>query len=708
MDRLADPLQSEVNMLQDEEKDIRTGVFLCSCGGKISSVLPIGDLSQAVSKLPGVVFVHSEAYPCSKDGLERMQDMIREEDLNRVLVAGCTPRLVGKLFQESIVQAGLREEYFELADIREQCAYVHRDDPPAARQKALDQISMGAARLAEVHPPRIRIGQIVKKALIVGCSLEGLAAALSLAENGIRVSLVVRDDRLGARINVLQEGSREILAEQIKKVQAEPLIKVLTGTRVSKVNGSPGDYQVHVRSGRQALMENCGVLVIASGAFPCGLNGKHKLDRSRIFTQAEFAEEIQRLNYSGGALPDQHILLLLECKQSGTNQHSSLEKQSALKLALQAKELNPQVQVSVLMSANLFDKEKESRQIFQQAEKAGVRFYRFAEGAAPDLSQEKVKVIDLAGEARHELSFDRLVVSTPLLPAQEIVSLAALLNLPQDALGFIHKPRKRLRPEKAVQDGIFIIGGAENPADTRESLLQAYLVTSRVLHFLKPEEILLYSPVAEIEAELCTGCGTCVLNCPAAAIDLVSREGLLSLAEVNTLRCVGCGACVVVCPSKAVSLDGMADEEILAQIDAALAFVPGRESAAGPKLLALTCEWGAYAAADLAGTQHYAYPADVRFIRLNCSARFDPYHVLWAFLQGADGVLLGACPPGECHYGESNLKAELRMSSLKKQLEEFGFDPDRLRFEFLAGDDPRKFAETITKFSQKINSLFVQ
>ena len=202
MHRLANPKQSEVEMLQEEKKSLRMGVFLCSCGGKISSVLPIGNLSRAVSQLPGVVYVHSEAYPCSKDGLDRLQETILKKNLNRVLVAGCTPRLVGKLFQEAVSRAGLREEYFELVDIREQNAYVHRDNPAAARQKALDQISMGAARLAEIHPLRIRIGQIVKKALVVGCSLEGLAAALSLAENGIRVTLVVRDEHLGARINV--------------------------------------------------------------------------------------------------------------------------------------------------------------------------------------------------------------------------------------------------------------------------------------------------------------------------------------------------------------------------------------------------------------------------------------------------------------------------------------------------------------------------
>jgi coenzyme F420-reducing hydrogenase delta subunit len=183
---------------------------------------------------------------------------------------------------------------------------------------------------------------------------------------------------------------------------------------------------------------------------------------------------------------------------------------------------------------------------------------------------------------------------------------------------------------------------------------------------------------------------------------------MLSIAQVNAFQCVGCGNCVVSCPSRAITVPGLEDNAFFSQINAALQENVAHPMAQkAPKILAFGCEWGAYASAEMAGKQHIPYPPEVRIIRMNCSARFDPVHVLWAFLNGADGVLLGVCPPGACHYGESNLKAVQRVERLKAQLAENGIDPRRLRLAFLAGDDSEGFVNEINAFVEVLKEKIV-
>jgi heterodisulfide reductase subunit A len=308
------------------------------------------------------------------------------------------------------------------------------------------------------------------------------------------------------------------------------------------------------------------------------------------------------------------------------------------------------------------------------------------------------------------IPYDRAVLTMPLLPHAETGKLAAILGLPLDERGFLAEPRLRLRPGHYADSGIFVLGSAQQPAETSEALFQAYLTSARVARFLSQDEISLENPVAKISPELCTGCGNCPQVCPTHAIRLEKRDGILSVSEVEALDCIGCGNCVVVCPVKAITLPGWDDVEIPAQISAALQTTPqDLLIKVSPKILVLACEWSAYAAADMAGKmrKHRAdrrltFPSNLRIIRMNCSARFDPYHILWAFLNGADGVLLGACPPGECHYGTGNLFAQERVAVLQKALADRGIDPNRLRLAFFNVDDGAQFSESVNTFAEEL------
>jgi heterodisulfide reductase subunit A len=210
-------------------------------------------------------------------------------------------------------------------------------------------------------------------------------------------------------------------------------------------------------------------------------------------------------------------------------------------------------------------------------------------------------------------------------------------------------------------------------------------------------------PVAQVDEKLCTGCGNCVPACPTHAIFMQERKSVLSLSIIDPVRCIGCGNCVVVCPVKAITLPGWDDSSILNQISTALKTTADQPTA--DRILVLACEWSAYAAADVAGARHLQYPSDIRILRMNCSARFDPFHVLWAFVNGADGVFLGVCPVGDCHYGSGNLYARERVEVLKKLMVDAGINPNRLRLEFLPGDDGEKFAKIIREFKSSLDAI---
>ena len=331
-------------------------------------------------------------------------------------------------------------------------------------------------------------------------------------------------------------------------------------------------------------------------------------------------------------------------------------------------------------------------------------FFRYRRNRPPIISDQTVEVLDTLTGEPVRIPYDRAVLTMPLIPQDNAQNLAALLSLPQDEAGFLAEPRVQLRPGRYTDPGIYVLGSAQQPADTTDALFQAYLTSSRAVRFLRQDSIKVQTPVASIDPVLCTGCGNCPQVCPTQAVRLEKRDGLLSLSEVDFLRCIGCGSCVVVCPVKAITLPGWDNIEIPAQIQAGLQ----SRLNGGVKVIALACEWSAYAAADMAGARRIPYPPNVRILRMNCSARFDPYHILWAFLNGADGVFLGACPPGECHYGIGNLFAQERVEKLKKELAAHGIDPRRLHLEFMTVENGAKLAHALDDFVTSLQTDFAQ
>jgi heterodisulfide reductase subunit A len=694
---------------------VTLGVFICDCGEQIASALDVGALQTAVRALPEVALVRRLPYACSPDGLESIQKAIAEHGLHRVVVAGCTPRTMEPRFRAACQQAGLQAERFLLVDIREGCAWVHQAEPRAATVKALDLIRMGVARAALCEAIQPITARVVPGALVIGGGLAGLTSALTLANEGVPVTLVEREPRLGGMLceaHTLYPDRRnasEFLAQKVTAVTHNPRINVLLQSQVTSVSGTVGCYSVKVNGReRQQSAEapvDVGAIIVATGARALPPQGLFGYDGKRVVSQLEFERELRYMEggSSSGCAPCDVVMILCAGQRNQAVPHcSGLCCVVALKQAMELRTRNPQAKVTIvfrnlyLLGRDDYDTEP------VKARQAGVGFLRYTPSSPPVVTDEAVEVYDELTATRHRLRYDRVVLATPLLPQPDSGAVAHMLNIAQDGNGFFPEVRYRLRPQNHAERGIYVCGAAHRPTDWITAEFQAISAAFKAVRYLQAGTVTSRAPVAVVNEDLCTGCGTCVETCPFGAISMRKGEGVMDLSEVDRLLCKGCGNCVVACPVKAITLPLCSDQQVLAQIDAALA----KGSRHGtPRILVFGCQWSSHAAAELAGARKLGYPVEVRLIQMQCSARFDPLHVLWALFNGADGVFLGACPPGDCHYVNGNRFAQERFSTLRGLLGDAGFDPRRLRLEWITPEDAHDFVGKVTGFVELIRAL---
>jgi heterodisulfide reductase subunit A len=492
------------------------------------------------------------------------------------------------------------------------------------------------------------------------------------------------------------QRAEEFISKRIQAVRSNPNIEVLTQGQILDVSGSPGNYHITVGGNGHRTAFDVGTVIIATGAQPSHPDGLFRYDGRRVITQFELEGKLK-----AGPVNVQNIVMIHGAGREEEGPYcSSVYCMTALKNAILLKEMKPESHVSILFrDLQTFGELSEDEIV--RARQRGINFIHFGPESKPVVKDDVVEVYDLLSGADLSLPYNLVVLSTPLVASDGTHRLASMLRVPLDDQGFFPDVHVRLRPRNYIDPGIYICGNAHYPADTNESLFQAYSAASKALHYLSAGVVTSEAPVAVVDERLCTGCGTCVETCAFQAISLEKGEGVLSTAQIAPLLCKGCGNCATACPSKAITLQSSTDRQFLAQISAALAGPQNGES----RILGLLCQWSGYAAADLAGARHLQYPSSVRLIQGGCSARFDPHHILWAFLNGADGVFLGACEPGECHYVLGNQYAESRIKGLREMLTAAGFDGRRVQLAWLKPDEPEDFVTAITTFAAEVEKL---
>jgi len=553
------------------ESEPRIGVFVCHCGKNIGGYLDVPDLCEHAAGLPHVVFVQENMYTCSETGLKQIQDAIREHDLNRVVVAACTPRTHEPLFREVCQDAGLNPYLFEFANIRDQCSWVHTKEKEKATQKGKDLISMSVARAALLKfQEHVRVN-VKSVALVIGGGPAGMTAALSLARRGFKVKLVEREERLGGMLNKLHIlypsniDSQELLKRMIENVRAQRNIEIYTSAELVSLSGFVGDYLARIRQEGKEIELGAGVIVVATGADVLKPTGMYGYDGKKVITQLELEDVLRK----GDVKAD--TVVMLQCVGAREEEREYCSRiccTTAIKNAMTIKEANPNTNVYVLyQDVQTYGAVFEEH--YAQAREMGVIFVKYLPDKQPEFGEGFVKVYDdMLGESLG-IKYDLLVLSTPLIPRSDSVQLSKMLRVPVDKYGFFLEAHIKLAPVEFSSTGMFLAGSAHWPSHIGESVTQAEGAAMRASTHLSRgyvEEEPLY---ASIDEKKCIGCRLCEYVCAYGAPRVYETEEGLK-ARIKEVLCKGCGLCGATCPEHAVTMNHYTDEQIEAQLKAAL------------------------------------------------------------------------------------------------------------------------------------------
>jgi heterodisulfide reductase subunit A len=558
----------------------KIGVFVCHCGANIGRVVDVPSTVEYASRLPHVVHAEESLFICSTDAAEKLAKSIKEKGLNRVVVAACTPRTHEPLFRDTLREAGINQYFFEMANIREHCSWVHAREKEKATEKAKDLIRMSVARAKMLEPLREYELPVDKRVLVVGGGIAGMTSALSLAAQGFEVYLVEKEEDLGGmarRLHYTLEGLdvQSYLSDLKKKVYQHPLIHVMTGTQVSEVTGYVGNFTTTVRSNGRSTAIRHGVAIIATGAEEYTpeefLYGKDP----RVLTQLELEGLVAKRD---GRLMELETVVMIQCvgcRDEKRNYCARICCNQAIKNALKLKELNPKVDVYVLfrdMRTYGF-----AEDYYLEASNKDVKFIRYEPSAKPDVepweedgrSFLRVTVPDPILEKKIALDADMVVLSAAVVPSEGTQEMAKLFKVPLSPDGFLQEAHVKLRPVDFAAEGVFLCGSAHYPKHITETISQAYGAAGRALTVLSQDFVIASGAVCEVDEERCVSCGACITCCTYGAIEFHDTpKG--KKARVNPVLCKGDGLCNAKCPTGAIILKHFTDEEIISQIDAAM------------------------------------------------------------------------------------------------------------------------------------------
>jgi heterodisulfide reductase subunit A len=558
---------------ETKKSDPRIGVFICHCGSNIAGYLDMEALADYAGTLPHVVTVQRSLYTCSEGGIKGIKAGIAEHQLNRVVVASCTPRTHEPLFRSACQEAGLNPYLFEMVNIRDQCSWVHMSRQTDATAKAKDLIRMGAAKAALLEPQVPITSQVTARALVIGGGLAGMTAAAALADRGYEVVLVEKTDRLGGLLNRLNRlgpamtDARKLAREKAQRVMGHPRIRVLTGTQVTSIRGFIGTYEVTLSTGEDEERLPVGVILLATGGAPLTPQGLYGYDGRRVITQLQLEETLRE-----GLDPGMKNVVMIQCV-GGRNETrpycSRICCQTAVKNALLIKRQLPEATVSILYrDMQMYGVENE--EMFRASKAAGVRYLAYDPARPPEVDENSVQVYHCLLGRELTLPADLVVLSTPVTAGEDAEALSRLLRVPIDENGFFLEGHVKLKPLDFATDGIYLCGSARFPANIREATAQGLGAAARASIPLSKGAIVV-EPIISVLADrdACRGCGLCAALCPYGALE-IRQTGEERKVHVIDVACKGCGVCAATCYQHALSIHCFSDEQILAQIDAFL------------------------------------------------------------------------------------------------------------------------------------------
>jgi heterodisulfide reductase subunit A len=536
----------------------RIGVFVCHCGINIGGVVNVPAVKEYARTLKNVVHVDENLYTCSTDTQEKIKNAIKEHQLNRVIVASCSPRTHEPMFRETLRDAGLNKYLFEMANIRDQCSWVHMREKQEATHKARDLIRMAVANARLIRPLGELMVSVVQKGLVIGGGVAGMTAALKLAEQGYEVFLLEKEAQLGGNLRNIHytlegEDVQSFLKDLIGKVTSNPSIHVLTNALVVDFSGSKGNFSTGVMVAPTMYYRKIehGITILATGADEWKPTEYLYGQDPHILTQLELEK---RVATHPEEISRAQEVVMIQCVGSRNEERPYCSRTccaTAVKNALKIKELNPNAKISILYRDMRTYGLLES--YYAKARNEGILFIRYEPEAKPQVKKDgqslSISFVDPILKELVEIKPDLLVLSVATVP-KENEELATMLKVPRTAEGFFLEAHMKLRPVDFATDGLYLAGAGHGPKLISESISQASAAAARACTILSKEKMLVGGVVAVVEGEKCAACLTCVRVCP-YSVPVINAKGE---AEIDLAKCKGCGSCVAECPAKAIEL----------------------------------------------------------------------------------------------------------------------------------------------------------
>ncbi|MFC1715068.1 FAD-dependent oxidoreductase [Candidatus Poribacteria bacterium] len=571
-----------------EGQNLNVGVVVCRCGVNIGSVVDVPSVVECARDMPNVRLAEEMIYACSQDSIKNMIAKIREHELTRFVVASCSPRTHETLFRNALEDAGLNKYLLQMTNIREQCSWVHRENPQRATEKAKDLVRMAVGKARFLQPLYGLESDVCKSCLVIGGGISGMTAALSIASNGFQVYLVEKDSHLGGNLRDLNytldtPDVPQVLQKLIEQVKEHPLIEVHTDAQIKSMEGYIGNFSTVLSLETEERTVKHGTVIIATGAKEHQTQSYGYQDEPYVVTQREFETMLlsgRRVRGKTRTQKRRHPVLervdsiaMIQCVDSREDDHNYCSRVccgQAMKNILRFKSEYPQKNVYVLYrdvrTYGLLEKH------YTEARKAGALFIRYSRSRRPEIEKDEngefiVKFYDEIIRKEISLSAQLIVLGVGIDALESNERLARMLKVPLNDDGFFLEAHVKLRPVDFATEGVFVCGLAHGPKYVRESVAQALAAAGRALTVITQDRIQAEASTAMVQRERCTGCGLCVEVCPYGAIEISSHSATREEATVNALLCKGCGSCAATCFSGAIDLSGFTNKQIIKEFE---------------------------------------------------------------------------------------------------------------------------------------------
>jgi heterodisulfide reductase subunit A-like polyferredoxin len=548
----------------------RIGVFVCNCGINIGGIVDVGKVVEFARGQPGVVYAEENLYTCSDDTQLRIKELISEHHLNRVVIASCSPRTHLSLFRETLRQSGLNPNLIEMANIRDQCSWVHSNVPEKATDKSKTLVAMGITRARTLQPLSLIRKPVVNSALIIGGGPAGMTAGLDLAEQGYRVDIVEKMDTLGGKLTEIYSSIEgfspvELKDRLIEDISQNDRIYVHLNSEVIKTDGHIGDFRTTIRENGKVREIGSGVIIIATGGDEVETNEYHLNEDERILTNHQLEKS---LHHKKVELPENPLVVFIQCVDSRNDKRPYCSRiccGATIKNAMRVKEKYPHSRIFVLYRDIRTYGTLELK--YEEARRKGIIFTGYKEEDKPVVvSTEEGLRIEFTEPAlgrKMSLNPDMIVLATGVDPSTGNREISEIMKLPLTGDGFFQEAHIKLKPVEFATEGVYLCGTCHSPKYLSENITQAKASAGRASTVLSRDYIEVGGEISVVDTDKCVACLTCINICPYNAPHLNE----FNRVEIEPAMCMGCGSCAVECPNDAITFRNYDEEQILEIIE---------------------------------------------------------------------------------------------------------------------------------------------